>query len=135
MTYYVNTNSNSNGLTVGNIVLNNGGGVWNSTNSATTYTVGVSTGTYSTNWNAPSYASVTINDDGIKMKEEADLMIGGKSIKKMLETIESRLAILEPNIKLESEWEDLKRLGDEYRALEKEIQEKMKTWDILKKDN
>lgn len=133
MAYHVNTNNNSNGLTVGNIVLNSGGSGWNST-SATTYTLGASTGTYSTNWNSQP-TTVIINDKGIAMREDADLTIGGKSVKKMLEAIEERLAILEPNTKLESEWAELKRLGDEYRALEKEIQEKMKTWDILKTDN
>jgi hypothetical protein len=33
---------------------------------------------------------------------------------------------------LESEWEELKALGEQYRALEQHIQEKMATWDKLK---
>ena len=97
--------------------------------SATTYTLGASTGTYYDD----SHSTVSINRNGIVMTPEADLVIGGKSIKTMLERIESRLALLEPNTKLEEEWEELKRLGDAYRQLEKDIQEKVKTWDILKK--
>jgi hypothetical protein len=129
MSYYVNNSSNT--LTMGNISLI-GGTAAPTWNTASVYTIGASNGTYST---LNQSVSVNINDKGITMKEEADIVIGGKSIKSMLETIESRLAILHPNKDIESEWEELKRLGDEYRALEKEIKEKMKTWDILKKDN
>ena len=46
---------------------------------------------------------------------------------------EERLAILHPNEKLEDKWEELKKLGDMYRALEKDIQEKEKIWETLKK--
>jgi hypothetical protein len=99
------------------------------TGTSTTYTLGASTGTYFNE----TENTVSISRDGIVMKPEADLVIGGKSIKTMLERIESRLALLEPNTKLEEEWAELKRLGDAYRELEKEIQEKTKTWDILKK--
>ena len=104
-------------------------------NTSTTYTLGASTGTYAIAGSTPTPASVKISDSGIDMKDGTDLVIGGKSIKNMLEAIEARLAILEPNHKLEAEWEELKRLGDAYRELEKEIQDKMKSWDILKKDN
>lgn len=50
-----------------------------------------------------------------------------------LNEIENRLAILKPNDKLEEKWENLKKLGDAYRALEKEILEKETTWNILSK--
>jgi hypothetical protein len=43
------------------------------------------------------------------------------------------LGILHPNDKLEKKWEELKKLGDAYRALEKDIIEKEKIWDTLKK--
>ena len=118
------------GYQLGNITL--------ASTSATTWTssypLGVSTGTYAIAGSTP--ASVKISDTGIvNMKAGTDLIIGGKSIKAMLEKIESRLAILEVNHQLEAEWEELKRLGDAYRELEKEIHEKMETWNILKNDN
>jgi len=50
-----------------------------------------------------------------------------------IESVESRLAMLQPNPKLEEEFNKLKDLGDQYRALEQEILEKQKVWDILKK--
>jgi hypothetical protein len=77
--------------------------------------------------------SVQLSDRGIEMADGTDLVIGNVSIKKSLEAIEQRLAILQPNVKLEAEWSELQRLGNEYRALEKEIKGKMVSWDILKK--
>jgi len=76
---------------------------------------------------------IHINENGISMAEGTDLMMGATSLKDTLAGIESRLAMLKPSPEIEAEWEELKRLGDEYRALEKEIQDKMKSWDILKK--
>ena len=63
---------------------------------------------------------------------EGDISIKGKSLTEMLDKIEERLAILHPNEELESKWEELKKLGDMYRALEKDILEKEKIWDTLK---
>lgn len=76
--------------------------------------------------------TVHINSDGIKLEPSADIQLGSKSLKTLLEKIESRLAILEPNTSLENDWKELKKLGDQYRTLEKEIQDKLKTYDILK---
>lgn len=123
-------------FTYGNITLSTGAvGAAYPTGSVT-----LSSPTNTTNW-ASTYsinpvkqypASVELNEKGIQLTAEADLVIGGQSIKKTLEAIESRLAILRPATELEAEWAELKRLGDEYRSLEKEIREKMKTWDTLK---
>ena len=64
---------------------------------------------------------------------EGDVKIKGKSIAETLDKIEARLAILHPNEVLEEKWEELKALGDAYRKLEKEILEKEKIWETLKK--
>jgi hypothetical protein len=64
---------------------------------------------------------------------EGDVKIKGKSISETLDKIEARLAILHPNEKLEEKWEELKKLGDAYRALEKDIIEKEQIWNTLKK--
>jgi hypothetical protein len=117
----------------GNITLTAPSSTWStiaaSSLTGTSYTLGTSTGT----WADDTSSTVVINRQGITLQEEADLVLGGRSVKTMLAAIESKLAILSPNHKLEEEWEELKRLGDAYRSLEKEIQEKAKTWDILKK--
>lgn len=64
--------------------------------------------------------------------EGADIEVNGESLMGMLHRIEDRLNILKPDPSLEKEWEELKALGDQYRALEKHIREKQATWDKLK---
>ena len=65
--------------------------------------------------------------------EKADIRINGKSMNKWMEQVEQRLNILTPNPELEKEWDDLRRLGERYRKLEKKCQEKAKMWAALKK--
>ena len=78
-----------------------------------------------------NHASTKIRLNG----PDADIEINGESLKDVLKNIEQRLNILKPNPELESEWEELRVLGDAYRKLEADIQAKMKTWDaIAKKD-
>lgn len=72
-----------------------------------------------------SAGTLTLNGDN------ADIVINGESIVSMLKRIEERMNILSVNHKLEAEWEELRRLGEQYRDLEKHIIEKMKTWDKL----
>jgi len=63
----------------------------------------------------------------------ADIEINGESLIDMLRNIEQRLNILKPNEQLESEWEELRTLGEQYRSLESQIQAKMKTWEAISK--
>ena len=66
--------------------------------------------------------------------ENADLDINGVSLKDFMQRVEQRLAILTPDSRLEEEWKELRVLGDQYRKLEKEILDRMKTFDILKNE-
>jgi flagellar motility protein MotE (MotC chaperone) len=83
---------------------------------------------------ATTNASMTVAQSGqIELKgNDADIKINGKSLKEAIENIEQRLNLLTVDVELEAEWSELKELGERYRALEKEIKAKMKTWDILK---
>ena len=82
--------------------------------------------TTSTGWTKP-YSSG-------KMKIEADdIEIQGKSLFATLERIEQRLGILDCDENLEQHWDKLKALGDEYRELKQHIEDKMKTFETLKK--
>jgi hypothetical protein len=65
--------------------------------------------------------------------KDADININGKSMNKWMEQVEQRLNILSPNPELEKEWDELRRLGERYKKLEKKCQEKAKMWDALKK--
>jgi hypothetical protein len=85
--------------------------------------------TFSDTWRLPEQ-SLHVRGDA---EFEGDIKLKGKSLSNTLEKIEERLAILHPNEQLEEKWEELKKLGDMYRALEKDIQEKEKIWDTLKK--
>ena len=91
----------------------------------TTSTGDANVGTWG-NWS--NHASGKIKLDG----PDADIELNGESLMTMLKNIEQRLNILKPNEKLESEWEELRVLGDQYRALEKHILAKQATWDKLK---
>lgn len=65
--------------------------------------------------------------------EGADIRMNGKSMKAWMEAVEERLNILTPNPELEKEWDDLRRLGQRYRALEKKCRAKAQMWEALKK--
>jgi hypothetical protein len=82
---------------------------------------------YDPNW--ANSISPKIRLDG----PDADIEINGESMIGMLRAIEQRLNILHPNESLESEWEELKTLGDAYRKLEADIEAKMKTWNAIAK--
>ena len=64
--------------------------------------------------------------------EGADIKINGKSMSDWMAKVEERLNILTPNPELEKEWDDLRRLGERYRRLEKKCKEKAETWKKLK---
>lgn len=88
--------------------------------------------TYSINY--PTTPKVILDQNGIKMEEGSDIKIGDFSLKESLNRIEERLNLLTTNQKLEAEWEELRKLGEQYRLLEKDIVNKMQVWDLLKRD-
>jgi len=83
---------------------------------------------------ASPYSIGTTNQSGtLRLQgENADVDINGKSLKTWMERIEERLNILTPNPELEKEWDDLRRLGERYRKLEKKCKEKADMWKKLK---
>jgi hypothetical protein len=84
--------------------------------------------TYTPPWFTQSNVAPKINLDG----EGADIVINGDSLTGMLHRIEERLNILTPNPTLETEWAELRVLGEQYRKLEQHILDKQATWDRLK---
>ena len=95
----------------------------------TTTGTSVNIGSSATDYNMKVEQSGQIDIKG----EKADIRINGKSMNKWMEQVEQRLNILSPNPELEKEWDDLRRLGERYRKLEKKCQEKAKMWEALKK--
>lgn len=100
------------------------------TNPVTWTTTGTGT---SFNWNNPQ-PNTTIDQGGkISLKGEgADVDINGKSLKDWMEKVEERLNILTTNPELETEWDELRELGERYREIEKRCKEKAETWKKLK---
>lgn len=65
--------------------------------------------------------------------KDADIEINGISLTETLNTIQQRLNMLVPNPELESEWQQLRELADQYRKLEQQCLEKSRMWDTLNK--
>ena len=113
----------SGGYTIGN------GGTGISPNTVyTTGTTGAGSFRISPDYNAVLTASgkMVLKGDG------ADIDINGKGLKAWMEKVEERLNILTPNPELEQEWDELRRLGERYRKLEKKCKEKAEVWNKLK---
>ncbi len=106
----------------------NNGLLWNNP----TYTSTASPYTTATNWTTYNNQPQVLRVSG-DAEFEGDIKIKGVSMSDRLDAIEERLGILRPNNHLEGKWEKLKKLGEEYRKLEKEILEGENIWDMLKK--
>jgi len=65
---------------------------------------------------------------------EGDIVVKGRSLTESLTKIEERLAILPaPNRALEQDWSELAELRQQYVELERQLLEKQRVFDILKK--
>jgi hypothetical protein len=63
---------------------------------------------------------------------DADIEINGVSLWATMQEIANRLNIMHTNPELETQWAELRELGDRYRKLEKHIKDKQATFDRLK---
>ncbi len=126
-----------------------------SNTTGTGYTIGTGTGTsaidsglglghanviWTTNTNPSAIGgmwsdpAMGVNQSGkVSLKgNNADIDINGKSLVKWMEAMEERMNWMQPNVELEKEWDDLKKLGDRYRKLEQKCREKAEMWKKLK---
>ena len=112
----------------GNIKLTAGSGGSGGTyaitnNSATSYTWGTS------NTKTVSTGEVRIVGDAVF---EGNITWQDRDMREWFESVESRLAILQPNVRLEAEYEELAELGRQYKEMERRLLEKQQVFDILK---
>ena len=105
-----------------------------------TITLGSGTGIYSTtnpngySWQFDDFTTATPPSGKLTLQgDDADIEINGRSVMAILDSIEQRLGLLKCREDLESEWEELKSLGDRYRAKLAEIETKQQMWEALKK--
>lgn len=96
------------------------------TYSSSPYILTTTAGTTAVPMSQPIFS--TLNLDG----ENADIVINKRSLTKILSGIEDRLGILTTNPALESNFIELRELGDRYRDLEQKYLEQTKVFDILK---
>jgi hypothetical protein len=78
-----------------------------------------------TTW-TPTNGKITLDGD------DADIEINGRSLMQILDGLEQRLGLLKCREDLESDWLELKALGDQYRAMVKDIEQKTQMWNTLK---
>lgn len=90
------------------------------------------TNTTAPTWNISSPATISAGGSISLQGEQADIEINGRSMSAWMEKVEERLNILTPNPELEKEWDELRRLGERYRKLEKKCKEKAEVWKKLK---
>jgi hypothetical protein len=89
-------------------------------------TIGAGTGISYPNWSNSISPKIRLDGDG------ADIEVNGASLLGMIKKIEERLNILHPNEKMEAEWDQLRELGEQYRALEAKLKEQGEMWAKLK---
>lgn len=89
---------------------------------STCYTNG---STYTTSYNITGISSigttptVNLDNDGISVKEEGDIKLGGRSLKDFMTKMEERLAILVPDPKKLEKFEALKKAYEHYKTMER----------------
>ena len=80
---------------------------------------------------APWYSQTTSSK--IRLEgADADIEINGVSLWTTMQEIANRLNIMHTNPELETQWAELRELGEQYRKLEQHILDKQATWDRLK---
>jgi hypothetical protein len=125
----------------GGTLLGAGTGIYTTGTALPPYTINTGAAGQTLMWNgtSPTWDTITTSTMNGELyvkgdaEIEGDLKIKGKSLADAIDNIEKRLAILHPNKDLEERWEQLKALGEHYRELEKDILEKEKIWNTLKK--
>jgi hypothetical protein len=87
----------------------------------------------SATWSTANTLNVPISGRMELKGNQADIVINDVSLNDTLRSIQDRLNMLRPNRELEAEWDQLRDLGEQYRDLEKQLMEKQRAWDLLRK--
>ena len=113
-------------------------GVYSSVSLTSPYTVSsginfpnavYTTSTVNSPWvQSPPMAGPKIKLDGA----DADIEINGVSLWRTMQEISNRLNIMHTNPELETQWQELRALGEQYRKLEQHILDKQATFDRVR---
>ena len=85
------------------------------------------------NWSTSNTLNVPTSSRMELRGNQADIVINGVSLNDTLRSIQDRLNMLQPNRELEADWDQLRSIGEQYRDLEKQLMEKQRAWDLLRK--
>ena len=118
------TGKYSNTIVGGGYTVGSGIGLASSSATGYTWTNGTGTTIAANPW-ATTTSTGKLNLEG----DDADIVINGVSL---VDILRDRLNVMIPNPKLEKEWDQLKELGDQYRALEAKLKEQGDMWAKLK---
>ena len=102
---------------------------WNTVGTAGSYTY--ATNGINTAWSVTSIEN-TLQVRG-NSEFDGDITVRGRSLTEFMDSVEQRLNILRPNPALESEWDQLRELGEQYRELERQLTEKAQMWAALQR--
>ena len=83
-------------------------------------------------WSNTSPGKIHVKGDAVF---EGNITWQDRDMREWFESVESRLAILQPNTKLEADWRELAELRMQYVELEQRLLEKQRVFDILKKSD
>ena len=83
--------------------------------------------------NSPWVQSPPMAGPKIKLNgADADIEINGVSLWRTMQEISNRLNIMHTNPELETQWQELRALGEQYRKLEQHILDQQATWDRIR---
>ena len=89
--------------------------------------------TSSTGTNTPWVQSPPMAGPKIRLEgADADIEINGVSLWATMQEISNRLNIMHTNPELETQWAELRELGEKYRKLEQHILDKQATFDRIR---
>mgnify|MGYP000474677632 CR=1 FL=1 len=82
---------------------------------STDYDIDTNSGTFTIDTNTSDW----LHDPSITVPEEADIKIGDRSLKTFMDTMEKRMAILQPDPKKLEKFEALQKAYEHYKHLER----------------
>ena len=109
-----------------------GPNVYTTSGSLGPFTTTTSPYTFSAGTNTSPWYNQTTSSKIRLDGADADIEVNGVSLLKTLQEIANRLNIMHVNPELETQWKELRELGEQYRKLEQQLKEKQATWDRLK---
>jgi hypothetical protein len=109
-----------------------GPNVYTTSGSLGPFTTTTSPYTFSAGTNTSPWYNQTTSSKIRLDGADADIEVNGVSLLKTMQEIANRLNIMHTNPELETQWSELRELGEQYRKLEQHILDKQATFDRVR---